>query len=240
LRGVPNDFDSTVSESEGLLEPDPYDAMKQQPYVWFHENSFEWDNMVYVLYPYFWGRRGTWKDKIGISENDDLFQRFLQSGGAKVIVPVTPNMERYVTKYIYEPNTNEVNLFAESKALVENPFNDLWIELEETRRKTISRGSGTLSVANGSDWVTINSNPQYEWELTQDDLGRVLIIEGIEFKIIAIDALGKKFQLDQLYSRPNNDKAGYIIKGKLIGAPWRVYVPTGLTYLSDKSIEQLP
>ena len=54
---------------------------------WF-EHAFEWENMAYVLYPYFWGRRTTWVDRLNLQVDDLLFKQFLQAGYARVVVPV--------------------------------------------------------------------------------------------------------------------------------------------------------
>ncbi len=238
IRGVPQDIDDTLIVG-GLVESDPFEALQTQPLIWFHENSFEWSNMVYIFYPYFWGSRSQWRDKLVIRENDFLFQEFLQAGYSKVIVPVNPEAEEIVLRYVGDPTVTESVLYEESLAGTSDPFGDLWMELLEDKIAGLARGSGTLSVTNGQTRVTINTDSS--WALTLDDLARVLVIEGIEYEIVSINpADDKEFQIDRNYERTTNAGARYFIKGKRIGSPWQVLVPTQLTYLTNKTIDLLP
>ncbi|MBB5510631.1 hypothetical protein [Paraburkholderia atlantica] len=66
---------------------------------WF-EQAFEWENMAYVLYPYFWGRRTTWVDRLNLQVEDPLFKQFLQAGYARVVVPVRLGFEPAVLFYL--------------------------------------------------------------------------------------------------------------------------------------------
>ena len=57
----------------------------------FLQNAFEWENMTYVFYPYFYGRAGDrWVETLH-QMNDDpdpVFSAFLRAGMARVQVPV--------------------------------------------------------------------------------------------------------------------------------------------------------
>jgi hypothetical protein len=64
------------------------------PQIRFFENCFEWTNMTYVLYPYFWGRKAGWTDALRISDADPDFAAFLRAGAARVQVPVRPGFEK--------------------------------------------------------------------------------------------------------------------------------------------------
>jgi hypothetical protein len=66
---------------------------------WF-EQAFEWENIAYVLYPYFWGRRTTWVDRLNLQVDDPLFKQFLQAGYARVVVPVRLGFEPTVLFYL--------------------------------------------------------------------------------------------------------------------------------------------
>ena len=48
--GDPPFFDFTEAAAEGA-------------YIRFFEQAFEWDQMQYVFYPYFWSRKRTWVDR---------------------------------------------------------------------------------------------------------------------------------------------------------------------------------
>ena len=67
---------------------------------WFEE-AFEWENMAYVLYPYYWGRRTQWVANMAITNTDPEFLQFLQAGSARVVVPVRLGFERAVCFYLH-------------------------------------------------------------------------------------------------------------------------------------------
>jgi hypothetical protein len=62
-------------------------AIDQGSYADFFEKAFEWENMTYLLYPYFWGRRSTWRQRIGFQSPDPAFSDFVKAGMTKVTVP---------------------------------------------------------------------------------------------------------------------------------------------------------
>lgn len=63
------------------------EARKEGAYVQFFEQAFEWENMSWILYPYFWSRTHTWPDRLSYDDPDPLFNDFLQAGFARVQVP---------------------------------------------------------------------------------------------------------------------------------------------------------
>src|SRR5262249_51826899 len=65
----------------------------------FFENAFDWQNMTYEFYPYYWGRRNTWIASYHIEDPDPLFESFQNAGAARVIVPVNPIYNRSVIYY---------------------------------------------------------------------------------------------------------------------------------------------
>lgn len=69
------------------------------PQIRFFENAFEWTNMTWVLYPYFWGRKAGWNDSLRISDADPDFAAFLRAGAARVQVPVRPGFEKAVAYF---------------------------------------------------------------------------------------------------------------------------------------------
>ena len=65
----------------------------------FFENAFEWNNIVYVFYPYFWGRRARWISAIHFTDPDPDFAAFLKAGAVRLQVPVRPGFEKAVAFY---------------------------------------------------------------------------------------------------------------------------------------------
>lgn len=82
------------------------DFEKHAAYVKFMEEAFQWELMSYYLYPYYWGDEATWEQLIKeTSSSDPLFQAFLQSGMARVTVPVRAGFE-YAVRYFL--NTGKI------------------------------------------------------------------------------------------------------------------------------------
>lgn len=80
-------------------------AMDEGSYVQFIEQSFEWDQMTYTYYPYFWGRKEDWVDRSMSDDPDPLFAAFLKAGAARVLVPVR---RRYEKALIYFLETAQI------------------------------------------------------------------------------------------------------------------------------------
>jgi hypothetical protein len=67
--------------------------------VAFFERAFEWENMMYFYYPYFYGRFARWGKLILIQDLDPQFEEFLKAGAARVVVPVRPGFEAALAHY---------------------------------------------------------------------------------------------------------------------------------------------
>lgn len=75
-------------------------AERERSHIQWFEQAFEWQNMTYVFYPYFWGGKPNWKaDALG-QDLDPLFNDFLRAGAARVVVPVRPGFERAMGLYL--------------------------------------------------------------------------------------------------------------------------------------------
>jgi hypothetical protein len=96
--------DITVTDSPVKMPAiDVPEAVSDGRTVQFLEQAFEWQQISYVLYPYFWGKLpGKWYDaQKYYDEVDPLYARFLQAGAARVLVPVRPGFEGAVQHYLY-------------------------------------------------------------------------------------------------------------------------------------------
>ncbi|PKS08535.1 hypothetical protein jhhlp_004921 [Lomentospora prolificans] len=95
------------------------EAEAEGSYVRFFEQAFEWENMsrllqflirrgynclrdrqVYVMYPYFWGRKYLWADKLAIEDTDPEFEEFLKAGFCRVQVPARPGFEPAIDHFL--------------------------------------------------------------------------------------------------------------------------------------------
>ncbi|PXX58757.1 hypothetical protein DFR70_11392 [Nocardia tenerifensis] len=61
--------------------------------VAFFERAFEWEHLMYLFYPYFWGREKLWGELVLIQDVDAQFEAFLKAGAARVVIPVRPGFE---------------------------------------------------------------------------------------------------------------------------------------------------
>lgn len=58
--------------------------------IQFIEQAFEWENLSYILYPYYWADSQEWATLQQIEGPDAKFDRFLRSGSARVVLPARP------------------------------------------------------------------------------------------------------------------------------------------------------
>lgn len=92
-------FDSVQVSASGVVV-DVDDALREGQAVRFFHGAFEWDNMTYELFPYFWGKRERWAEMMLATHEDTKFEEFLRSGFARVMVPVKPGQEANVLNFL--------------------------------------------------------------------------------------------------------------------------------------------
>jgi hypothetical protein len=93
-------FDAIETGSNGLPQTDLYENEAEGPYVRFFEEAFEWEHMTWLTYPYFWGRKSQWPDRMAIEDTDPAFEDFLKSGYCRAVVPVRPGFEGAVDHFL--------------------------------------------------------------------------------------------------------------------------------------------
>jgi hypothetical protein len=76
----------------------------------FFEQALEWENLVYICYPYYWARKtefpdGTgsniWVSDVTSPSADPEFDQFIHAGSARVVVPARPGFEDLVMYFLY-------------------------------------------------------------------------------------------------------------------------------------------
>ncbi|MEU8076674.1 hypothetical protein AB0B31_14610 [Catellatospora citrea] len=76
-------------------------AVGQGAVVAFYEQAFEWEQLTYLLYPYFWGRHTSWPNGfVRPPDPDPLHEAFRNCGVARVVVPVRPGFERVALHFL--------------------------------------------------------------------------------------------------------------------------------------------
>ncbi|MEO7427595.1 MAG: hypothetical protein ABI036_20595 [Fibrobacteria bacterium] len=93
-------FDSISMGPNGLPEINLYESEAEGSYVRFFEQAFEWEHMTWIAYPYFWGRKSKWEERIAYEDVDPLFNQFLKAGYCRVVVPVRPGFEGAVDHFM--------------------------------------------------------------------------------------------------------------------------------------------
>jgi hypothetical protein len=102
----------------GRPEINLFEAEAEGVYVRFFEQAFEWDQLsayiwtngtgryankhasVYITYPYFWGDKNNWISKLTINDPDPVFDEFLKSGFARVVVPARPGFHNAIDHFM--------------------------------------------------------------------------------------------------------------------------------------------
>jgi hypothetical protein len=114
--------------TNGYPEIDTKALLNSAGEIQFLEQAFEWEQMTYLFYSYFWGKRDNWIKDLLIDDVDPLFEKFLQAGAARVIIPVRPNYEFAVWHYL---NTSDLWGGGEGPVLDSELFVSIAAELKE-------------------------------------------------------------------------------------------------------------
>lgn len=93
-------FDAIATGANGLPQIDLHENEAEGPYVRFFEQAFEWEHMTWVTYPYFWGRKKQWDERIAYEDTDPVFNQFLKAGYCRVAVPVRPGFEGAIDHFM--------------------------------------------------------------------------------------------------------------------------------------------
>ncbi|GAA1715857.1 hypothetical protein GCM10009745_75390 [Kribbella yunnanensis] len=94
-------FDAVVnSPVNGLPQINVAEAAAEGTYVRFFEQAFEWEHMSWVTYPYFWGSKDQWDERLGYDDPDPAFVDFLQAGYCRATVPARPGFEGAIDHFL--------------------------------------------------------------------------------------------------------------------------------------------
>jgi hypothetical protein len=237
-------FDATIVEADGEQEIYPLEGDLLATVARFFEEAFEWPQASYFLYPYYWGRRSTWKMRAALEAIDSRHASFLRSGAARYIVPITPGYEERVIRYL-EWEGSELDRLGpapEGYAPQDPTLMDLWLELLLDRRPELALGSGTLNVQQGAALVTINADSN--WRATDRDLGREVYIDGGLYAVASVtpyqEGVAQQITLDENFKGTNNPAASYATGSVPYGPPWVEHVPTSLVILEGRRPDLAP
>ncbi len=213
------------------------ESAEEGGFVRLYEQSFEWHNMIYNFYPYFWGRKENWVKQQHIKDVDFQFEQFLKAGYAKVEVPIRPGFEKEVFEKIQIP---QIGLDGtDIKVLSEDQESDNYLAvideiLEGFGHDYGDQPEGTISIEHDSKIAVGNGT-----KLKKDDIDREIIIDLKSYRIRYIDVNDpQKITLDRKYKSDKTDpdeqnleNEGFWLGAKFVGEPWLVEVPTSLVIL---------
>jgi hypothetical protein len=70
-------------------------------FIQFLEQAFEWRQLAYIFYPYFWATRPKWIEMMNHADDTDPnMTAFLQAGSVRVLIAVTPAYEQAVLHFL--------------------------------------------------------------------------------------------------------------------------------------------
>jgi hypothetical protein len=93
-------FGAVQTGSFNVPQIDLVENAAEGPYVRFFEQAFEWEQMTWITYPYFWGRKSQWQKRIAYEDVDPLFNQFLKAGYCRVVVPARPGFEGAIDHFM--------------------------------------------------------------------------------------------------------------------------------------------
>lgn len=216
----------------GYPEIDFAEAKAEARYVELFEQSFEWNNMTYVFYPYFWGRKDEWLTLVQLADEDPLFNRFLQAGAARVQVPVRPGFESVILNYLsgVEVWDGDGNFVTTEGGDESDLHLSIISELKHQLGNYDVEGTGTVAVENGSDLVLGTGTA-----FSSEDANRRISIGAKRYVIKSVEATDR-VRLRSGYLGTTDDAATYSLGPRLVGEPWEVRVPTNLVKLDQYTI----
>lgn len=91
---------SPVGEEDGGDGVTEASIKGQADTIRFLEQAFEWPEMTYRFYPYYWADEAKWPALSRLEAKDPTFASFLRAGAARVVVPVRPGYKYEVPHFM--------------------------------------------------------------------------------------------------------------------------------------------
>lgn len=205
------------------------DAMAEGGYIQFFEQAFEWVNMTYLFYPYFWARKSEWPNYLRQDDTDPLFAQFLEAGAARVQLPVTPGFEQAVL-YLLQTGNAPWEEDDSAYQIQGSLYQSMVDEIVNEQLGSFNRGQGTIAVTQG-DTTIKGTGTAFDAGLHLD---REIMIAYRTYRVIAVVS-PTEVTLDRGYIDVSATGVPYSFGGRLVGDPWEVKLPTDLVFLQTDS-----
>ena len=88
-----SDWGMTAEEPTAVNQAEWTVVNQYEQWVRFVHEAIDWDNLVYLTYPYFWDIPSAWENIRNIRHGDAQRQAFLRAGSARVVLTVMPGWE---------------------------------------------------------------------------------------------------------------------------------------------------
>lgn len=196
-------------------------------FIRLFEQTMEWENMTYLFYPYFWSRKDSWVTLVQLTDDDPLFNRFLQAGAARVQVPVRLGFEGPVLNYLAGIDVWDADGYLING---DGPELSMLDELKSQLENTYVDGPGTVSVSQASPQL-VGSGTNFK----SYDVNRRIRLAAKIYVIRSVEA-ADHITLTTPYAEPSADAVSYALGPVLVGGPWEIRVPTDLIKLGDYHI----
>lgn len=243
-------FDAMKNRVEpcGYPEMNIREAEQEGKFIQFFEQAFNWNLITYIFYPYFWGKKCTWSDKLKDESNDLIFKKFLEAGSCRVLVPIRDGYFDYVSYFI---SNGEIWGGIGIPPLPNDPhYISVAQELKEQKQNFYADREGTIDVTNTTNTVMLNGSDHY-WDYTTSaistlninaDIDREIIIDCKVYRIVSIvenSAVSTHtswiITIERSYEGVTISNLKWSTGAVFVGTPWEFITPTTLTFLRDKS-----
>lgn len=236
----------------GYPQMDLEQAEKDGKFIQFFEQLFDWNLMTYLFYPYFWGQKCDWAQKIQEDSGDPLFDKALMAGAARLQVPVKSGHEPLAMHWV---TFGEIWNGTGQPPIPGSPYYiSMAQEIKEQKGVFNADREGLLEVSDGSDVVKLTDS-SYFWDFgsgtvdqlkINNDIDREIFIDCVAYRIVAItrtnttDTDKWDIQIERNYKTTFSSTTTSNIKwstGALfVGAEFMITVPTNLVYLKNKKL----
>jgi hypothetical protein len=88
------DLDIYGSRGNVRSQQDYENLLKHGELVRFLHQAIEWENVIYILYPYFWTDHTRWELKQSLYHPEFIHRSFLRAGAARVVLTIRPGFEK--------------------------------------------------------------------------------------------------------------------------------------------------
>jgi len=230
----------------GLPQMDLLETQKYGAKVKFFEQAFEWKFMNYMLYPYFYGKKCSWQDKLMEEHDNGLFEKFLQAGYASVTVAVRPGFEQQVNHYLA---TKQIWGGAGQPPLSGPTALPLYQEIKESKDNFNSDRDGHVicdtSLSLASNQIVIRNNDDYysglpavfDSTLADADFDREIIINCNTYRILKIEEIAGEIvvTLDRDFDEDKDKQYPWSTGALFVGNSWKFTEPKSLVWLRENS-----